>query len=383
MNRADRFNRILASLHEAALDDAHWPKASRLIDEVCGSKGNLLMYGDVSSNADATVSFVRFCYRGQRRVDRERSYTEDYFYRDEAVPRFLALKPGRLTPLPALYTKDELKTSRNCREVNPAFQIDNGLLAHLRGPGGSNIFWGNANPIDSAGWQTSRVAAIEHLLPHVRQYVQVRQALVDAQALSASFGALLENSRLGIVQLDRRGRIVEANDIALGLLRGANALFDDGGLLRAVSPAEDADLQKLLARALPAYSDPGASGSMAIGRGAPGARLMLHVLPTPHRYTDFRTRRAAALAVLAEPGARPAIDPQWVEAVLDLTPAQSRVAVALAMGRTPGQIAAATGRSLSTVRWHIKRIFARIGVSRQEELIHRVLTLKDFPGDRS
>ena len=382
MDQMELFNRILASLHEAALDDAHWPQASRLIDEACGSKGNILMLGDVKSNEDARLSFARICYRGQRRADRERSYVEDFFPVDESVPRFLALTPGYLTHLPTLYTKEELQTSRVYREAHPVFQTDNSVLALLHGPGGSNILWANANPVDSHGWQASRTAMIGHLLPHVRQYVHVRQALVDAQALSSSLGALLDNSSLGIVQLDLRGRIVEANDVALGLLRDASALFDEGGFLRAVSPAEDVDLQELLARALPSLDHSGAGSSMAIGRAAPSRRLILHVLPIRHRSTDFRTRRAAMLVVLAEPGRRPAVDARLVGAVFGLTPMQSQVAVSLGMGSTPVEIAAATGRKLATVRWHIRRVFAKTGVSRQAELMNLVLNLKDLPGER-
>ena len=36
MNPLDAFDRILASLHQAALDDAHWPATAALIDEACG-----------------------------------------------------------------------------------------------------------------------------------------------------------------------------------------------------------------------------------------------------------------------------------------------------------------------------------------------------------
>ena len=35
MTRRGPFERLLLSLHAAALDDALWPAASRLIDEAC------------------------------------------------------------------------------------------------------------------------------------------------------------------------------------------------------------------------------------------------------------------------------------------------------------------------------------------------------------
>ena len=46
MSDRDAFERVLASLYDAMLDDSHWPATSALIDEVCGSTGNALMVGE-------------------------------------------------------------------------------------------------------------------------------------------------------------------------------------------------------------------------------------------------------------------------------------------------------------------------------------------------
>ena len=40
MSGHDAFERILTSLHEAMLDDVHWPTTTALIDEACGLTSN-------------------------------------------------------------------------------------------------------------------------------------------------------------------------------------------------------------------------------------------------------------------------------------------------------------------------------------------------------
>ena len=50
MNPHDAFERILASLHRAALDDACWPATSALIDEACDIAGNALSVGEASGD---------------------------------------------------------------------------------------------------------------------------------------------------------------------------------------------------------------------------------------------------------------------------------------------------------------------------------------------
>ena len=69
-------------------------------------------------------------------------------------------------------------------------------------------------------------------------------------------------------------------------------------------------------------------------------------------------------------------------AILGLTTAQSELAVALAEGRYIREITVATGRSQTTLRWHLKHIFAKQGLSRQVDVVQLVTSLADFPRTR-
>ena len=44
MSRQDLYDKFLASLHDAMLDDSKWPVASALVDELCESKGNIFLF---------------------------------------------------------------------------------------------------------------------------------------------------------------------------------------------------------------------------------------------------------------------------------------------------------------------------------------------------
>ena len=222
----------------------------------------------------------------------------------------------------------------------------------------------------------------EFLLPHLRQFVRVRQALVDTKALGASLAMLLDNTQSGVIQLDRRGRIVAANDRARDILRTGDALADPRGVLHAASREDDAELQRVLARALPPFGGQGASGSMLVGRSPLAPRLVVHVSPVCARQTDVRTRRVAALVLVVDPGRQARVDPHRVAATLGLTPAESQIAVLLADGHSLRDIAIATGRSDNTIRWHSKRIFSKTNISRQGELVRLVLALADMPQGR-
>ena len=96
---------------------------------------------------------------------------------------------------------------------------------------------------------------------------------------------------------------------------------------------------------------------MMVRRGRSLPRLVMHVSPVNEGGLDLRQSRVGALVLLVDPTSRTDIDPDRVGDLLGLTPAESQVA--LAQGKTIRDIAAATGRSQTTIRWHIKHIFAK------------------------
>ena len=271
MSEREAFDRILASLHEAALDDAHWSTASGLIDEALRAHGSSMVFGDGDSEEDIRIYFL---------------------------------------------------------------------------------------------WQF------------------FRQALAGAGALGASFARLLDTTGLGIVQLDGRGRIVVANDRARDLLRSGDGLFDEDGFLYARRPEDNTSLQGLLARALPPFGGQGAGGSTMVRRSSALPPLVLHVNPVGRQETDLRVWPVAAFVLVVDPASQTRIDPAVAAATLGLTGMESRVAVLLAQGMNVREVAAATGRKESTIRSHVKHMFAKHGLSRQAELVRLVLSLAGAPESR-
>ena len=376
-NQQNAFERVLAMLNEAMLDDSRWPETSALIDEVVGAKGSILTFG-----TRVEIYFSRSFYRGIDRSEWQQEYFRDYYAEDEHIPRLGALPDSKIVHVTELFSEQELKTSRMYNEALARFDGQNGLNVRLDGPSGLNIVWGIANPIDANGWSSSRIDMVGRVLPHLRQYIRVRTALVEAGALGSSVTELLGNAGVGVVQLDRSGRVAEANDSARELLRRNDGLSDRDGVLHAAMPEDDAGLQELLAGALPRFGEQGASGSMLARRRSLLPQLALHVKPVTNRELEHRSRNVAALVLIVDPVKRARIDRVLVQAVLGLTPSEAEVAALLAEGRTLRQIAMMTDRGYSTVRTHLKHIFVKLGVSRQLEVAQLVLALSNLPVTR-
>ena len=183
---------------------------------------------------------MRFCYRGEHHTALEREYFETYYPVDDHLPGLRQLPDGKIAHVPDTFLGQDLAKSVMYNEAMQRYGFQNGLNVRMDGPFDARIIFGVADPIDADDWSSAQIDLVERLLPHVRHFVRVRVALVESGALTTSLGRLLKNSRAGVIQLDRHGRIVAANDHALALLRKGDLLSDADGTLRASSPEDDA-----------------------------------------------------------------------------------------------------------------------------------------------
>ena len=367
-------------LHRAAFDGALWPAATSLIEEAAGFRKNALLVGE-GVDDDARLNFASFLERGNRRDDLGREYLEFYYPHDEKVARVRRLPLGRLVHTPDLYSEEERETSPTYNESLPRSGSRNGLVVRLDGLEGLRIAWTLGDPVATSGWGFGQLELINALLPHVRHFVGVRQVLAGVEAMNAGMAELFENGGIGVLQLDRGGRVLAANATAMDVLRNGEGLSDCGGILHASLPADNSRLQRLLKRALPVFGNamPPSGGSMMVYCPSRSSQLELRVHPLDVAGPDFGGRRVAVLVLVADPRSRRSIDPSRVSALLGLTASESRVSALLAEGRSVREIAATTGLQENYVRWVLKQVYKKLGLSGQVALVLRVLAVHTLP----
>lgn len=191
MNHSTTFGplaRIVASLHDAALDAAQWHRAMALIDDACEMHGSNLMI--VGGDADAPeYRFGRRYSHGVSLHELERQYAEEYFSSDERVSRLFRMPCGCLLRNADLFTEDERRASRTYNEFLQRADAVNQLSARLAGLGGLHTIWTVTRTSRQGEWRPSHIRLLKNLLLHVRNAVQVRQALARAEARYASEAA--------------------------------------------------------------------------------------------------------------------------------------------------------------------------------------------------
>ncbi len=375
------FERAVEALLDAAFDDARWGDAFRAMDLLCGLNGGQFTALATNDRGDAEATFAACYINGDPHQEIVADWAENYSKFSENVPRIGRLPIWQLTHNEDLFTATEKRTSPMYNEFQPKYDCrDQVAVVVDRRPddrrGDGWLMWTMAN--GESGWEPDKLKRIQGLLPHVRQAVRVRQELAAAEAHAyAGVSTLLEHASLGAIFLDRRGTIASANQAAERLLAAGDGIYQWRGMLRASLPHDDAKLRHLVPVALPRLGHLPVGGSLSVQRSA-GLPLIVHVHPVTPQRADFGAERLGALVLIRDPDAN-RLDPEMVGDVLGLTPAESRVAVLLAMGRSVREIARELGRSEHTARWTLKKVLAKTDTARQSDLVRLLLQLS--PGD--
>ena len=208
------------------------------------------------------------------------------------------------------------------------------------------------------------------LCRHAERSLRLSTKLLDVELSNVGLRESLSRLGIGVFALDSLGRIVFSNPAADRLV--GDGLFVVDGELRFSPSTGRSDIEGMLktilrGEPLDLSVDPKPA---LVDRGAGTRPLTVYVLPigavrTPVQ--EFLTHaRALVLAIDPRTGDPP--DPAVVRDILGLTLSEARLAALVGSGLRPGQAAVRLGITEETARTALKRVFAKVGVSRQSEL---------------
>ena len=209
----------------------------------------------------------------------------------------------------------------------------------------------------------------EHLLAHLARNLQSSASRLSADLERSLYSETLDRLQVGVIILDRAGRILSASGRAQDILTARAGLQVMQDRLIATKSNEDKQLQDIIRWALSAKPSlaEGQSQALSLTKPKGGQRFSLIVRP-------LRGQAEAAVAISLR-DAEGAIEMQAprMRQIFDLTPAEAAVTNRLTAGLSLEDAANALSISRNTARAHLRSIFMKNGISRQTELVRLVL----------
>lgn len=207
---------------------------------------------------------------------------------------------------------------------------------------------------------------LERIVPYLRQSIEISMRLEHMKATASEFQYALSNAGTAVFLIDRRGTIMEANPAALDLLKKEPAFQVTNGRLIATSE-ERLLLSQHVQRMFKEHRQ---------------ERFSVSSKNSDTRYLATITRSFSDSIWLAEPTAllqidapRPLPESKILERAYNLTPAESRLLLALTTGESVNEFCTRTGVSRNTVKTQLSQLFAKTGTSKQKDLVRTVLRI--------
>jgi DNA-binding CsgD family transcriptional regulator len=209
------------------------------------------------------------------------------------------------------------------------------------------------------------------LAPHVRAAVRMQMAL-ESEGLKLLTGTL-ESLSIPAFVCDRAGRVQSMTPAAESLSASGEVLQIKGELLQGTNEVDQRSLQDAIEKAAGATGLTDRLPTSVIMRPArtTSAPVILDVIRLPSRTLEL----GIDVRVLIVPQGGAAGESRrrlLLQTIYKLTAAETDVAMQLAQGRTAEVIAEDRGVAIATVRAQIKSILAKLGMSRQVELVARL-----------
>jgi DNA-binding CsgD family transcriptional regulator len=175
---------------------------------------------------------------------------------------------------------------------------------------------------------------------------------------AAVLGRALDRLTLAVMMIDGEQTLLWANAAARALLAEAEGFRLHRGRLLLAFREDASRLRDALRR----------GGSLPIHRGGERAPLAAHVVPEP------AAPRAGGTLFLADPERSGQCAPGELEALYGLTPAEARTVRCVARGASVARSAEILGVTHHTVRFNLKRAFAKTGARSQAQLVRLVVS---------
>jgi len=333
---------------------------------------------------DANTRSISQSMTGRWEDDFTTSYTDYYVRLNKWTEEFAHFDVGQATVVDDIVPREvTLKSEFYADWLRPQNLMTGVTISVFK----ENLRYMNFSVLyDDTGEEQQRqnAAFLQALSPHLRRAGQINRQMSGLAFVSQALVEAFDRVNRGVALVHADGRSFYCNDQAKQYfdLRDGLVLYPDGRI-----GCQDQDVESDLYRTIRAAgktakgtgNSPG--GITTVPRHLAARPWSVMIAPIPASAADFGHTEGAVALFIVDPNRAPTISAANLRAVLGITEAEARVAISLAEGKSPEEIAQEQGKAILTVRTHLRNAMSKTGVGRLAELV--ALVLRSDPSGRS
>ena len=357
---------VILRLYAAAAAPDLWPEALRAVEDLTGAVGAVVDFAPLAPGVPGFSLSGRF--------DPEQCAT----FASEYMPHCRRIKAAMAHPeLDVLYDSLVMSEQEMDRDPVQDWLARQGIRyfigANLMRTASHHVTFSLQRSAAAGHVQSADIELHARLRPHVVQAVTLAEALETLKGRQAFAAAVLDRLPHAVFALGETGRIIFSNRRGEDL-RSREPLLFKNDQLKTIVQAESA----ALAEAIRAASRPGlaaSGGGVRLSRRSSTLPLHLVVSHVGELMRAELNRGPVALVIVYDRLDRRSAEAAALQALFGLTPAEARLALALAGGHSVESAARLLDITPLTARTHLKAIFRKTEVSRQQDLAALILPL--------
>jgi DNA-binding CsgD family transcriptional regulator len=362
-HRLAAYEKTIASVFDAVLDDRLAPTALQAVAEYVGtSTASYLLVNKLTQQVSAVARWGSF-------IGNSAEYLAHYSKIDPFRVIQAEAQRGAISQLSDRLPQSVLQHDEWYNDYLLKGGTVDALGIKLNESRSRMVLLGLHRAVDDALPFPRNMAALHQLMPVLSNAARLHIGLIDAGYHSAIVRGRIDHHAAGVIFADRSGRIVETNHEAERVLRLGDGLTMRDGQICARRNFETVKLAQLITNATNASGGHPSAGCLLIGRDGGRPSYVVRVAPITVGLTGYD--RPMAMILISAPDQSGVSESELAE-LYGLSPAESRLAVAVAFGKRLNELAREFGLQITTLRTQLSSVLKKCEVERQSDLVRLI-----------
>lgn len=283
-------------------------------------------------------------------------------------------RSGEILLLEEVTSREALLENEFYQTVLRPYGIEQALGMYVREPGGLECNIGLTSNAEGLRFTRTHKEFMALLRPHFVQALELFARIHRDESEIEVLTDALDRLTIGTFMIDGRGKVVRSNGAAREIIERGEAFRVLDGRLTLNGRSDSARFRQIIDQALAARLANDKVDYVRAFRCIDNGNEDLGILVRAiRRDRQSPADLGPAVVVYATDAGRTGSFKQLIATLFDLSPSEANLAALLTEGLTLAEAAREAGLTESTVRSYSKKIFAKLGVSRQTDLVRLIL----------